>query len=95
MFKIIQRVIKRDASTLHEVIDFRACLEPKHPPHLRTTQDPRTIALNRECFKRVPGQITPLLFQVVLNILGKFNPHCHDISPGRKVARHFGGPPAY
>ena len=92
MFKVIQSVIKRDTGALHKFIDFCACLEPKHSPHLRTTKDPRAVTINRERFKRVPGQITLLLFQVVLNILGKFKPHCHDVSPGRS-ARLFGRRP--
>jgi len=39
VFEVIQGVIKRDTGALHKFIDFCACLEPKHPSHLRTTQD--------------------------------------------------------
>src|SRR5439155_955860 len=73
------RVLSRSqVRRMLEFIDFHTRLEPKHPSDLRTTQDPRTIALNRERLKRVPRQVTPLRFQVVLNILGNFNSHCHD-----------------
>ena len=59
MFKVIESVIKGDTGAIHKFINFRACLEPKHPPYLRTTQYPRPIALYRQSFVRVPGQITP------------------------------------
>jgi hypothetical protein len=90
MFKVIQSVIKSDTGALHKFIDFCSCLEPKHSPHLRTTKDPRAIAINRERFKRVPWQISLKLFQVVLNILGKFKPHSHHVSPDAGHSRHFG-----
>jgi len=85
MYEVIQCVIKGDTSALHKLIDFRPCLETEHPPYLRTTKDSRAKALNGERLKRMPGQITPLLFQVMLYILGKFNPYCHDVLPD---ARH-------
>jgi hypothetical protein len=81
MFEVIQSVIKRDTDALHKLIDFRPCLETEHPPYLRTTKNPGAKPLDRVRFKRMPGQITPLLFQVVFYILGEFNPYCHDVLP--------------
>lgn len=42
MFETVRGVIKRDTGALHKLIDFPACLEPKHPFRLRATRDPRT-----------------------------------------------------
>ncbi len=71
---------------LHEWSSSRLVGSPEttrnlHPPYLRTIKNPGAKPLDRERFKRMPGQITPLLFQVVFYILGKFNPYCHDVLP--------------
>src|SRR5258708_32622842 len=84
MYEVIQCVIKGDTSALHKLIDFRPCLETEHPPYLRTTKDSRAKAINGERLKRMPGQITPLLFQVMLTILGKFNLSHHELLPDER-----------
>src|SRR5216684_2903750 len=90
MLEIVHSVIKRDVGTLHKLIDFRPCFEPKHPPDLRATKHTGTVAFDREGLEGMPRQITPLLFEVVLDILRKLNLHCHVSSPG---PRHLAGLP--
>src|SRR6266852_7478878 len=82
MLEIVHSVIKRNVGTLHKLIDFRPRFEPKHPPDLRATKDTSAVAFDREGLECMPGQITPLLFKVMLDILRKFNLHCHVSSPG-------------
>jgi hypothetical protein len=81
VFEIVDGVIKRDVRSLHEGIDFSAGFEPKHAPDLRAAQDTRAVAFDRERLEGVPGQITPLLCEIVLDILRQFDFHRHAGSP--------------
>jgi hypothetical protein len=82
VLEIVHGVIERNFRSLHKGIDFGARFEPEHTPDLGATQNARAVSIDCERLESVPGQITPLLGEVVLNILGQFDFYCHAGSPG-------------
>jgi hypothetical protein len=70
---IVQRIIERHSSPHRKHLDFFSGLKSQHPTYLRAAQYSPSVTLYRQRLQRIPGRITPLLFQVVLNVLGYFN----------------------
>jgi len=89
VLKIFKGVIKRDAGSAHELIHFGTGRESEHPPRLRPAEHTSLVALNCEGFQSMAWDISPLLLEQFLNVLGEINMDCHLVLRSGERVRSF------